>query len=216
MAPRLRAPAVNALERAYGSGMPELPFPDPPLTDGVVALRAWAAADAADIADCCQDPEIPRWTEVPSPYDEDDARAFIAKSEQARLAGEELSLAVTDAESGELVGAIGVRPGNTEGKVDVGYWVAAPARRRGTAVRAVRLVSSWAFEALGAKRVQVATHPLNEASRRVALRAGFKREGLSLNYQLRKGVWEDRVVFSLAPSDLGSLTRGRSSDRTSS
>ena len=77
-------------------------------------------------------------------------------------------------------------------------------------------MSSWAFEALRAKRVQVATHPLNEASRRVALRAGFTLEGLSRNYQLRKGVWEDRVIFSLVPADLESYTRGRSSDRTSS
>jgi RimJ/RimL family protein N-acetyltransferase len=185
---------------AYGWGVSELSFPDPPLTDGVVGLRAWTTADVSAIAACCQDPEIPRWTEVPSPYDEDDAREFIAKAEQARLAGEELSLAVTDAESGGLLGAIGMRLASTERRADVGYWVAASARGRGTAARAVRLLSRWAFEALGVERVQVTTHPLNKASQRVALRAGFEREGLLPDYQLRKGVWEDRVVFSLPRS----------------
>jgi len=179
--------------------MPELPLPDPPLTDGVVELRPWAAADVSAIAACCQDPEIPRWTRVPSPYGEDDARQFVAESERSRLAGEELSLAVTDARGGELVGAIAARLGSAEGQVDVGYWVAAPARGRGIAVRALRLVSEWAFRALGAERVQVVAHPLNEASQRVALRAGFTPEGLAPDYELRKGVWEDRLVFSLRP-----------------
>lgn len=177
--------------------MPELSFPDPPLTDGVVGLRPWTEADVPAIAACCQNPEIPRWTQVPSPYDEDDARQFLVEAERSRLAGEELSLAVTDAGGGELLGAVGVRPRGSERGADIGYWVAAPARGRGTAVRAVRLVASWAFRALGAQRVQVVAHPLNEASQRVALKAGFTREGLQRNYELRNGVWEDRVVFSL-------------------
>jgi RimJ/RimL family protein N-acetyltransferase len=179
--------------------MPELSFPDPPLTDGVVALRPWTDADVCDISSCCQDPEIPRWTQVPSPYDENDARTFIARAEEGRLEGERLSLAVISAESGELLGAIEARPG--DGGVGVGYWVAAHARGRGTATRALRLVSRWAFEVLGAKRVQVAAHPLNEPSHRVALKAGFSREALVPDYELRKGVWEDRVVFSLQPTE---------------
>ncbi|HEX2233979.1 MAG TPA: GNAT family N-acetyltransferase [Thermoleophilaceae bacterium] len=182
--------------------MPELPFPDPPLTDGVVTLRAWAAADADDIAACCQDPEIPRWTHVPSPYGREDAQMFLAESERSRLAGDELSLAVTDAEGGELLGAIGVRPGAGERGAEIGYWVARRARRRGTATRALRLLSEWAVRELGAERVQVVAHPFNEASQQVALRAGFRREGLLRKYQFRKGAWEDRVAFSLVAGDL--------------
>jgi RimJ/RimL family protein N-acetyltransferase len=181
--------------------MPEIPLPDPPLTDGVVALRPFTEEDVRDVSACCQDPEIPRWTRVPSPYDEDDARTFIATAEDGRLAGERLSLAVTNPETGDLLGAIEVRAASSEGGVGIGYWVAGHARRRGTAVRALRLVSAWAFRALGAQRVQVVAHPLNEASQRVALRAGFTREGLLRNYELRKGEWEDRVMFSLVPTD---------------
>ena len=193
--------------------MPELPLPDPPLTDGVVALRPFGEADIRDVSACCQDPEIPRWTQVPSPYDDNDARTFIAMAEQGRLEGERLSLALTSVEGGELLGAIEVRPKAADGGVGVGYWVAAHARRRGTASRALELVSAWAIEALGARRVQVVAHPLNEASQRVALRAGFTREGLLRNYEVRKGKWEDRVVFSLVPTD---IEEGRSSDRASS
>jgi RimJ/RimL family protein N-acetyltransferase/GrpB-like predicted nucleotidyltransferase (UPF0157 family) len=182
--------------------MPEIPIPDPPPTDGVVALRAWTAGDAGEITNCCQDPEIPRWTHVPSPYDREEAEVFLAESEQSRLAGEELSLAVTDADGGRLLGAIGLRPPFGDRGAEIGYWVAASERRRGTAARALRLLSEWAIAVLGAERVQVVAHPLNEASQRVALRAGFRREGLFRKYQLRKGAWEDRVAFSLLRADL--------------
>jgi RimJ/RimL family protein N-acetyltransferase/GrpB-like predicted nucleotidyltransferase (UPF0157 family) len=182
--------------------MSEIPFPDPPLNDGVVALRPWAAADADDIARCCQDPEIPRWTHVPSPYGREDAQMFLAESERSRLRGDELSLAVTDANGGGLLGAIGVRPGAGERGAEIGYWLDPRARRRGTATRALRLLAEWALRELGAERVQVVAHPFNEASQRVALRAGFRREGLLRKYQLRKGAWEDRVAFSLVAADL--------------
>jgi RimJ/RimL family protein N-acetyltransferase/GrpB-like predicted nucleotidyltransferase (UPF0157 family) len=182
--------------------MPEVPIPDPPLSDGVVALRPWKAADLRDITECCQDPEIPRWTRVPSPYGEEHARMFLAETEHSRLAGEQLSMAVTAAGGGELLGAIGLRAQGEDRGADVGYWVAAPARRRGTAVRALRLLSGWALRVLGAERVQVVAHPLNEASQRVALRAGFRREGLLRKYQFSNGSWEDRVAFSLLAADL--------------
>jgi RimJ/RimL family protein N-acetyltransferase/GrpB-like predicted nucleotidyltransferase (UPF0157 family) len=182
--------------------VPEISFPDPPLSDGVVTLRPWAAADAIDIVDCCRDPEIPRWTHVPSPYGREDAQLFLAESERSRLRGEELSLAVTDADDDGLLGAIGVRPGVGDRGAEIGYWVAAQARRRGTATRALRLLAEWALRTLGAERVQVVAHPLNEASQRAALRAGFRREGLLRKYQFRKGAWEDRVAFSLLAADL--------------
>src|SRR5918999_6500308 len=161
------------MRHAYGWTVPEIPLPNPPLGDGVVLLRPWAAADADDIARCCQDPEIPRWTHVPSPYAREDAQMFLAESERSRLRGDELSLAVTNADGGGLLGAIGIRPGVGDRGAEVGYWVAAPARRRGTAARALRLLAEWALRDLGEERVQVVAHPLNEASQRVALRAGF-------------------------------------------
>jgi RimJ/RimL family protein N-acetyltransferase len=177
--------------------MPELSFPDPPLTDGVIALRPWTEADVPDISACCQDEEIQRWTQVPSPYDDHHARTFVNLAEEWKRSGQRLCMAVTDGETGELVGAVDVRPKDIDRSADIGYWVAAPARGRGTAPRAVRLLSDWAFEVLGVERVKVATHPENKASQRVALKAGFTREGLVPDYELARGGWEDRVIFSL-------------------
>jgi hypothetical protein len=54
-----------------------IPIPDPPLSDDTVALRPWTADDVPAIAAICQDAEIPRWTIVPTPYSDEDARGFV-------------------------------------------------------------------------------------------------------------------------------------------
>jgi RimJ/RimL family protein N-acetyltransferase len=61
-----------------------------------------------------------------------------------------------------------------ERAADVGYWLAAPARGRGLATRAVELLAGWAFGDLDLERLELRTNPQNHASRAVAARAGFE------------------------------------------
>ena len=184
--------------------MPEIPLPDPPLADGTVALRQWRHGDLRELVEACQDPEIPRWTAVPSPYMERDAREYLARAEIDRRSGRELGLAVVDAGDERVLGSCGLaRFDWQDRKVEVGYWVAAAARRRSVGSGATRLLSEWAITALGMERVELLAHPANEASQRLALRAGFTREGLLRDYRRRKGQREDLVMFSLLAGDLG-------------
>jgi RimJ/RimL family protein N-acetyltransferase len=163
------------------------------LEDEEILLRPFGEDDILAIVAACQDPEIPRWTGVPSPYTEDDARGFL-------LQVEETAFAITDHRTGELIGAIGVR--EVEANAQIGYWVKREARGRGVATRALGLVSRWAFDELGAGRVQLFTEPGNVASQRVAEKAGFVREGVLRRYLYIKGQRRDGVIFSLLPEDL--------------
>jgi RimJ/RimL family protein N-acetyltransferase len=72
-----------------------------------VTLRPWTLDDVPAMTAAVQDPEIPRWTEVPSPYGEDDAREFIGKLQSGEIA--ELALAIVDAADGALLGSVGLR-----------------------------------------------------------------------------------------------------------
>jgi RimJ/RimL family protein N-acetyltransferase len=65
----------------------------------------------------------------------------------------------------------------------------------------LRLVTRWAFEELGAGRVQLITAPDNVGSRRVAEKVGFRREGLLRSLVLIKGTRRDAVMYSLLPDD---------------
>ena len=182
--------------------MPEIPLPDPPLVDGHVALRAWRQSDVEDIVAACQDPDIPRWTAIPSPYTERDARAYLERADQDRLAGRELGLAVVGARSGELLGSCGLaRFDWTDRKAEIGYWVRAASRGRSVGPTATRLLARWGLEELRLERVELLANPENEPSQRLAEKAGFVREGLLRSYRRRKGSREDLIMFSLLRPD---------------
>jgi RimJ/RimL family protein N-acetyltransferase len=165
----------------------------------VVTLRLPREEDAPVIFEACQDPEIPRWTNVPSPYTEDDAWSFVRGVPRGE--GPEMSLVIADADDDSLIGAIGLRQ-PAPGVGDVGYWLAAPARGRGLTTRALRLLCAWGFEELALARIQLHTLPGNVASERVAERAGFTREGLLRSYTEMKGKRVDITMFSLLPGEL--------------
>jgi RimJ/RimL family protein N-acetyltransferase len=180
--------------------------PDPPLSDGIVLLRPWSQRDAPEIASCCRDEEIARWLDqVPQPYTEADAREYVAATRRGWKGGSAASFAITEAETGGLLGSIGVHwldPGQHVG--EVGYWVRREGRGRGVATRALRLASGWAIEGCGLERLQLRADVLNAASQRVADSAGFTREGVlrSSRYNPRQKRRVDFVVYSLLPDEL--------------
>jgi RimJ/RimL family protein N-acetyltransferase len=162
---------------AGGTLLGVLRHPDPPLTDGVITLRAKTGADADALAAACQDPEIPRWTRVPVPYRRADALAYIAGSELELDAGLSIDwLAVDDAN--RLLASIAVMQIDRErGIGEIGYWVVREARGRGVATRAVRLVAAWATSELALTTLEIVVHEDNAASNAVARAAGFEETG---------------------------------------
>jgi RimJ/RimL family protein N-acetyltransferase len=183
--------------------VPAIPYPDPPLRDEVVALRPFTEEDAPAIVAGVQDPEVPRWTVIPSPYGENDAREYLIGLEPARQAGTQMGLAIVPAEGGDFLGGIGLLNVSWQDRrAEAGYWVAAGARRRSVGTRALRLLSGWALTALGFERLEVLVSPGNEPSERLARAAGFTREGVLRSYRERKGEREDFVILSLLASEL--------------
>jgi RimJ/RimL family protein N-acetyltransferase len=181
--------------------------PKPPLSDGVVTLRTWGEdGDVEAITAACNDPAIAGFLEfIPSPYTEDDARWYIAHCREGWTEGTLTNFAITDAESGEAVGSIGVRwleP--DQGVAEVGYWVAPWARGKGVCTRAVQLVSQWVLVDHGVERLQLRADEENEASRRVAEKAGYTQEGIlrSARYNPRLGRRMNFVMYSLLPGEL--------------
>jgi RimJ/RimL family protein N-acetyltransferase len=174
--------------------------PDPPLTDGVVLLRLLVDGDLAAMAEACRDPEMQRWTMVPHPYGEAEARQWLSESAEAWASGEAASFAIADAADEAYLGGIGLRSGPWP-VGEVGYGVAPWARGRGVATRALRLVSGWAMDELGLPRISLLAEPENLPSQRVAENAGYRREGLLRSYRELKGVRRDYVMYSLLAED---------------
>jgi RimJ/RimL family protein N-acetyltransferase len=185
-----------------GGRLERIPLDRLPLTDRVVSLRQLEISDASAIATACRDPEIPRWTFMSEGLTVPQARAWIETAHDALQRGRSLRLAITDAVEGTFLGQVGI--GDLDWNQQVGeifYWVAAPARGRGVATRAAKLLAAWAFEVLNLARIEITVDPRNNGSQRVALAAGFTREGVLRSYQRFKDGRMDAVMFSRLPGD---------------
>jgi RimJ/RimL family protein N-acetyltransferase len=169
-------------------------LPGQPLTDGPTALRPWRESDLTALVAACQDPEISRWTRVPFPYGETDARAYLLQRYDAVSSGTSAPFAIVDSSSGALLGSISLmRFAWEHARGEVGYWLAGEARGHGHATRAVRLICGWGFRSLGLERIELFAATNNAASQRVAERGGFVREGV-LRAFFRD---QDMVAFGL-------------------
>jgi len=152
-----------------------LRHPDPPLSDGVITLRAKSRRDVDTLTLLCADPAIPRWTRVPSPYTREDALSWIAVCELELAAGRAIDWLAVD-EADDVLASVGVQ--SIDGPTaEIGYWVAAHARGRGVATRAVRLASDWALRELGLEVLEIIAHEDNPASQGVARAAGYTVSG---------------------------------------
>jgi RimJ/RimL family protein N-acetyltransferase len=164
----------------------------------VVRLRLLTDADLSAVIQACQDPEIPRWTRLPEPYGEEEAREWLAEEARLRGQGEGVNLLVVAADDGKLLGSVGAQELDLEeGRCELGYWMAREARGRGAGTRAVRLLSRWIFENAPIERIQICTEPANAASRRLAERAGFSFEGVLRSFIVNKGRRRDMAMYSL-------------------
>ena len=142
--------------------------------DGVV-VNAAVRASHAELA-----PWMPWAVTLPSV---DESEAHCRRQQAKFVLREDLGMLVFvragDGGEGELVGGTGLhRIDWTVRKFEVGYWRRTGCGGRGYLTEAVRAVSRMAFDALGARRVEIRMDDRNVASWKLAERAGFTLEAL--------------------------------------
>ena len=79
--------------------MNRIVLPAEPLVDGPTALRPWRDSDLSGLVAACQDREISRWTRVPWPYREADARAYLLQRYDTLYSGISAPFAIVCATS---------------------------------------------------------------------------------------------------------------------
>ena len=183
--------------------MPRIALAAEPLRDGPTALRPWRDSDLPALVDACQDPEIPRWTRVPSPYGAADARLYLQQRHDALHAGVTTPYAVIDPREDRLLGSISLMRFVPEhGRAEVGYWLAREARGAGHAVRALGLICRWGFDTLGLERIELLAATANLPSQRVAERAGFTPEAVLRSYFAHDGKRHDMIAYALLADEV--------------
>lgn len=171
-------------------------------------LRPWRADDAAAVRIACADPTIQRWLPLPRPYTLADAERWVTDGGHAnRRDGTGLQCAIVDRAENRLAGSAGLRiDGSARPVAEVGYWISAWARGRGYAGEATAGLCEWAFRH-GTPRVELLAAVGNEPSQRVALSAGFRREGLLRSAVQDGDSWTDAVLFGRLATDVAPTRR---------
>jgi RimJ/RimL family protein N-acetyltransferase len=147
------------------------------------------------------DPDVQRFTRLPVPAPPGFPRTWLARYEQGRCDGTSEAFAIED-DAGEFLGcvmAFGIEDDARTG--ELGYLVAAGARGRGVGTAALRLLTEWGFTERGLVRLELMISVGNEASKLVAERAGYVREGVLRSLYVKEGVREDHELWSCLPSD---------------
>ena len=176
-----------------------LPYPEPPLEDGVVRLRRWERRDLPCVRAATEDPRIPQRTTVPPEYSDAEGFAFIERQWRRQSEGEGLSLAIERVETQTAVGLVVLLFRREPAVVGLGYWVIPAERGRRFARRAVALLAPWALHLGSVNRVEAIVEPDNVASRRTVEGAGFQPEGVLRSYLDGR---LDVVMYSLIRTDL--------------
>ncbi|CAL9374763.1 hypothetical protein SUDANB58_00930 [Streptomyces sp. enrichment culture] len=188
-------------------------FPDISISTERLVLRPLEADDVPALAAMMNDEQVAAWTDVPRPFTEDGARAWVTEHAPARrAAGRGLDLAVAEFLTQRLVGVLQLT--RTDWHVrstELSYIIAPWARGEGYASEAALATARWLFHDQKFERIELRTAADNTASQQVAQKIGCISEGVLRNaciahVRAEDGTWTDVrtdfIVWSLLPEDL--------------
>jgi RimJ/RimL family protein N-acetyltransferase len=180
------------------------------LSDGVVTLRPLERSDRDEMYAAVKESiaEISPWLPwCHSAYAPSETAAFIETTIQWWANQSQFPFGMFDATTRAFIGGTGVNHISQQNRyANIGYWVRTSRARQGLASRALHLAARYAFDTVGMKRVEIAAHPDNVASRRVAEKAGATFEGVMRNRIYMRGRSYPAALYSLVPEDLGSFS----------
>ena len=176
-------------------------FPEVTIPGDRIRLRPLTAADVAPVVEACVDEVTQTWLPLPRPYTEADGRWFCLEfAPRQRDSGQGIVLGIEF--DSRLAGVIDLKRTDWRARTtEIGYWAAPWARGRGLMREAVRLLTRWVIEGHGFARVEIRVATANVASQRVAVAAGYTREGVLRSAGFVHAGRVDLLVYSFIERD---------------
>ena len=173
------------------------------LRGGRVLLRELTEADVTDsYVRWMNDPEIVRYLE--SRYTAHTAEDILEYVRGIRIDPNMMMWAICSTDTGEHVGNIKLGPVDWNHRTgDIGLMIGERSVwGQGYATAAIDLLSGYAFEDLGLRRLTAGSYEQNTGSIKAFLRAGFQVDGVWRDHYVSEGETQDRICLGLVGETL--------------
>jgi [ribosomal protein S5]-alanine N-acetyltransferase len=174
----------------------------PTLTTKRLILRPHTLQDAPDIQRLIGERDVAKTLAVvPHPYPDGAAEEWISKRAEMAAKGE-LQFAITDRQTGALMGSIGFVDFNCESDcAEIGYWIAKPCWGKGYGTEAAQAVVKYGFEEMGLNRIYAKHFKQNPASGRIMQKIGMQYEGCQRQSFKKWGEYIDFELYAILKSE---------------
>jgi len=162
----------------------------PTIRHGQFTLRPLSEADIDAIYQSCQDPLIPHFTTVPADYTMELAQGFVREKAPQGFAehkaipwvltiNKDVSPAALKVNGETFLGVFSIHGIEEDNHIgEIGYWLNKDVRGHGYGSIGCQMITNYAFETLGFRRLAGLVDSDNEASKKLLLGAGYAHEGL--------------------------------------
>jgi ribosomal-protein-alanine N-acetyltransferase len=169
-----------------------------------LVLRPFELGDAPAVQRLAGDPAVAATTaNIPHPYPDGAAEAFIQRTRADAERGLGYTFAVVGRDGGTLLACVGLRLDPPHRRAELGYWVGRPYWGRGIATEAAAAVLRFGFREVGLNRIFATALVRNPASARVMQKVGMRLEGTLRQHVVKDGVPEDLVLYGLTQGEYG-------------
>ena len=176
--------------------------PKPPLADETIRLEPLEQSHLPDLLDLVGDEAAQRFTLVPTGAGAEFVRRWIGRYEGGWDDGSCAGFAIRGVNDDAFLGFAALVQLDLDARQgEIGYALPAAVRGRGTAGRAVALLTRWGFDELELLRLELRIDVENTASERVGERSGYRREGVLRNVHFKEGRRSDLGVWSRLSQD---------------
>ena len=167
-----------------------------------LTLRWFESADAKALFAIFADPAVVRYWSSPEWTDTSHAHKMIDESIAGYTSGDGLRFAVVLTSTEELVGQVNLgHMFHSNRRCEVGYAMARAHWGKGYITEALEAAIDYAFGPLKLNRIEADIDPRNDASEKVLLRLGFKKEGFMPERWIVKGEVSDTAFYGLLKRD---------------
>jgi len=171
----------------------------PTLNTRRLELRPFTPTDAPVVQRLAGERAIADTTcNIPHPYEDGLAEAWIASHRDSFDRGSLLALAVVDLQAKILIGAVSLMNISPKhGRGELGYWIGTPHWNKGYCTEAAKCILDYGFSTLKLRRIHGCFMKRNPASRRVMEKIGMREEGCLRQHDRKWEQPEDIVLFGI-------------------